>query len=307
MPMDLMGRKPDGQPAGVYRFRVGHFTCLVINDEVGYTLPTSLITNASREEVSAALSAHALPADHVPMHISAVYIHTGEHQILIDTGLGHLPGPGGSVDYVGKIRSNLQDFGIAPEAIDTILLSHAHSDHLGGNFDGEGRFAFPNARYVLTRAEWTFWMEQPDLSPLALPEPIKQRTIQSIQTMLARLKPKMTLIEDNEEIFPGITAVPAKGETPGHSAFLVSSGGESLLIVGDAWPHHTLTLEHPDWLSAFDLDPEQVVRTRRSLLERAAVENLLVQACHFPWPSLGRIVKRESGWAWEPVRGEALL
>ncbi|RCW49186.1 MBL fold metallo-hydrolase [Paenibacillus prosopidis] len=307
MPMDLFGENPDERSAGVYRLSIGHFTCLVINDEVGYTLPTSLITNATREEVSAALSAHALPADQVPMQISAVYIHNGERQILIDTGLGHLPGPGGSVDYVGKIRSNLQAFGIAPEAIDTIILSHAHSDHLGGIFDEEGQFSYPNARYVLTQSEWRFWMEQPDLSSLAFPETFKQRTIQSTQKMLTRLEPKMTLIEDEKEIFPGIAAVPAKGETPGHSAFLVTSGGESLLVVGDAWPHYKLTLEHPDWLTVFDLDPGQTVRTRHSLLNRAADEKLLVHAYHFPWPSLGRVVISGKNWAWEPIHGEALL
>jgi hypothetical protein len=94
MSMDLFEKEPVEWSAGVYHFSIGQFKCLTINDEVGYTLPTSLITNATREEVCAALSAHALPVDHVPMQISAVYIHTGERQILIDSGLGHLPGPG---------------------------------------------------------------------------------------------------------------------------------------------------------------------------------------------------------------------
>ncbi|MBB6731513.1 MBL fold metallo-hydrolase [Cohnella zeiphila] len=299
MPNQTQPITPDVRPAGVYPVAVGDFRCLVLSDEVGYSLPASLITNATREEVAAALRSHALPADQVPMQISVLYIHAGQHRILIDTGLGQLPGPNGKVDFVGKVRSNLQAFGIAPEAIDTVILSHAHSDHYGGIFDEEGGFSFPNAHYVLPKAEWTFWMEQPDLSSLALPEPLKQRTVQSAQSCLARLQPRLRLIEEDEVIYPGVAAVPAKGETPGHSAFLVSSNGDSLLVVGDAWPHYRLTAEHPEWLTAFDLDPEQTVRTRRALLDRAAEENLLVLAYHFPWPSLGRIVKRGASWSWE--------
>lgn len=292
---------PDIRPAGVYPLTLGDFYCLVISDEVSYSLPTSLITNATKEEVAATLREYALPSTHVPMQISVLYIHTGQHQILIDTGLGHLPGPSGRADFVGKVRSNLQAFGIAPESINTIILSHAHTDHYGGIFDEENRFSFPNATYVLSKAEWTFWMEQPDLSSLALPEPLKQRTVQLAQDCLARLQPKLRLIDDEEVIIPGITAISAKGETPGHSAFLVSSKGDSMLVVGDAWSHYKLTPEHPDWLTAFDLDPEQTVRTRRMLLNRAAEEQLLVLAYHFPWPSLGRILKRDVNWSWEPI------
>lgn len=301
MPNHFQTETPDIRPAGVYPLAVGDFRCLVISDEVSYTLPASLVTNATKEEVADFLRSHGLQTDQVPMQISVLYIHTGQHQILIDTGLGYLPGPSGKVEFVGKVLSNLQAAGVSPEAIDTIILSHAHTDHYGGIFDEEDQFSFPNANYVLPRAEWTFWMNQPDLSSLALPEPLKQRMAQAAKQCLTRLQPKLRLVDEDEIVFPGITAIPAKGETPGHSAFLVSSNGSSLLVVGDAWPHYKLTPEHPNWLTAFDLDSEQTIRTRVRLLGRAADENLLVLAYHFPWPSLGRVLKHGTNWHWEPI------
>jgi glyoxylase-like metal-dependent hydrolase (beta-lactamase superfamily II) len=294
---------PSIRPAGVYPISIGAFSGLVVSDEGGYMLPLPQLIGADVpvDDLTALLRTHALSTTQVPLQISVLYVNTGQHLVLIDTGLGAQPGPAGVVEFVGKISQNLRLAGVAPDAIDTIILSHMHSDHVGGILDAQGQFAFPNARYVLARAEWDFWMGQPDLSHLRLPEPIKRRSIELAQSLLAHIEAKLTLIEPEQQVVPGIRAIPAPVDTPGHSAFSVSSEGETLLVSGDAWFHPIITPTHPEWHIVFDFDPEQAGQIRRELLERAAEEAWLVLAYHFSWPSLGHIVRRDQHWAWAPI------
>jgi glyoxylase-like metal-dependent hydrolase (beta-lactamase superfamily II) len=92
----------------------------------------------------------------------------------------------------------------------------------------------------------------------------------------------------------------AAGHTPGHLGLVVSSGNEHLLHVCDVAAHHVLSLEHPDWYFAGDLDPQASMRARRRLLDRGAADGPRVFASHFPFPSLGHVVARGRGWRWEP-------
>jgi len=77
------------------------------------------------------------------------------------------------VETTGNLMRNLEAEGIAPDAIDTVIISHAHPDHIGGNLDKNGKVAFPNAQFVMWREEWMFWMNEPDLSNFKV-EPFKK-------------------------------------------------------------------------------------------------------------------------------------
>ena len=87
---------------------------------------------------------------------------------------------------------------------------------------------------------------------------------------------------------------------PAGVAVAISSGSEQLLCISDL-AIHPIHLTHPDWYAAVDLDPEQVVTTRRQLFDRAAAEKTLVFAMHFPFPSLGHVRKKGEGWQWQPI------
>jgi glyoxylase-like metal-dependent hydrolase (beta-lactamase superfamily II) len=98
---------------------------------------------------------------------------------------------------------------------------------------------------------------------------------------------------------PGIGVIPAPGHTPGHIVVLVVSGDERLYYIGDTvlYPLH---LEHPDWTPIYNIVPEQSAASKRRIFDRAAAEKALVIGQHFPpFPSLGYVVKRERGWAWQ--------
>jgi glyoxylase-like metal-dependent hydrolase (beta-lactamase superfamily II) len=111
----------------------------------------------------------------------------------------------------------------------------------------------------------------------------------------------MNLLEGESEIVPGIRVIPAPGHTPGHMVVSVSSGDEQLLYIGDTVVH-PLQMEHPDWTLIYDILPEETIASKRQILDLAATDKALVIGQQLtPFPSLGTVVKKGEGWAWQPI------
>ena len=257
---------------------------------------TFLFANAPRELLSEVLREHNIELEERVAWVSpyiCMVVSTGEHSVLVDTGADGLDA------NTGRLLRNLQAEGIAPGDIDTVILTHGHPDHVGGNTDAEGKPTFPKARHVMWKDEWDFWTSEK--ANLKLGEHGKEVLLKFARTNLPPIQGQLDLIDHETEIVPGIHVVAAPGHTPGHMAVAISSGGEQLLCVSDA-VLHPIHLEQPEWHAATDLAPEQVTATRRRLLHRAAAENALVLAFHFPFPGLGRVVQKGRGWQWQPIK-----
>ena len=117
---------------------------------------------------------------------------------------------------------------------------------------------------------------------------------------LPPIRDRLTLIETETEIVPGIHAIAAPGHTPGHMALSIVSDGEQLLNIVDT-VIHPIHMEQPTWTAAVDLLPEKTIETRRRLLHRAASEKALVFVYHFPSPGLGHVVTYGDSWRWQPI------
>ena len=102
------------------------------------------------------------------------------------------------------------------------------------------------------------------------------------------------------EVAPGITSIPAYGHTPGHTAFAVASGNQSVLLMGDAVRNPYLFARNPHWQPSFDMDGPLAVKTRRRMLDRAAADRMLVEAYHFPFPACGYIARSGRGYEFVP-------
>ncbi len=286
----------------IHRFTIGSFECMTVSDGTHVYAPpifpppaSFLFVNAPRQRLEQVLRENNLREERWVEWMSpytCLVVDTGKHLVLVDTGADGL-GPD-----TGKLLHHLQVGGISPEDIDTVILTHGHPDHLGGNTDAEGKPVFAHARYVICRDEWDFWMSEQ--AELKLDEHSREVLLGYARKNLPPIQSQLSLVDYETEILPGIQTIAAPGHTPGHMALAISSESEQLLCVSDT-VLHPIHLEQPDWYAAVDLDPGQVKDTRRRILAEAANEKALVAAFHFPFPGLGHVISKGDAWQWQPI------
>lgn len=273
---------------GSYRFLLGDFECVSISDGSKDYQPQAFFANVPEDHIEEILCERNLPTDHITTPYSYLYVNTGDHQILMDMGMGYPP-------KTGKMVQNLAEAGIAPADIDTVIITHAHPDHIGGTLNDEGKPIYANAQYYIFKREWDFWFSERATS--MAPE----KHIKIARKNLEPIQRQIQMLDQETEILPGIRAIEAFGHTPGHMVVSVSSRGEKLVYISDTvlYPLH---LEHPDWVPKFDILPDKADTSKHKIFDRVADEKCLVLGMHFPpFPSLGYVVKREKGWQWQPI------
>jgi glyoxylase-like metal-dependent hydrolase (beta-lactamase superfamily II) len=279
-----------------FRFQVGSLACIAIQDDAPVYPIGMFLTNLAKGQYEPELLARGEDPQHIELPYTCLFINTGRERLLIDTGIG--------VDNLrsiqGKLLPLLRAEGIEPSEIGTVILSHGHPDHVGGNLNEAGQPAFPNARYVMFRKEWDFWMSNPSLAELPVDESFKQGMLASALRNLPGVQTRLELIDPDTEIVPGINAIAAFGHSPGQMALEISSDEQRLLFVADAIVH-PLHLEYPETIGMTDHRPSQMVETRIQLLEKAVKEESLVSTSHFAFPGLGRVVPKGAAWQWQPL------
>lgn len=271
---------------GIYRFKLGKFDCLCINDGGFNYPPAQFFKNVEQEQLDTVLIKHNLPTDNIYTPYTHLIVDTGKHKVLVDMGAGNkLPGN-------GDLPKKMKLAGIEPTDIDRVMITHAHPDHIGGTLNGDGKPHYENAQYYIWKDEWEFWFSNNAL------EKTNEFFVNVAREQLSPIKDKMILLDKESEILPGISVIFAPGHTPGHMVVSFSSEDKELFYIGDA-VLHTIHLEHPDWLPIYDILPDKAAESKIKIFNLVSARNALVIGQHFnPFPSLGHVRKLETGWEW---------
>jgi glyoxylase-like metal-dependent hydrolase (beta-lactamase superfamily II) len=270
---------PIAASASVKPFTIGAFQAAALVDGE-LTVPNdnkTLAINAKKPDVDALLTANNLPTDQIHLSVQPLVVKTSDKVLLFDTGAASLFGP-----TLGKLPASLAAAGIDAASVTDIFISHGHGDHVGG-LVANNALAFPNATIHIQAAEWASLKGQEQMAPL-----------------VTVMTPKVVEFQPGADLVAGVKAVDIKGHTPGHSGYLIGSGTESLLYIGDTMHHSIISVQQPDWTIAFDGDAPTAQTSRKELIESSAASGQRVYAVHFPFPGLGKFAKQGDKFVWMP-------
>jgi glyoxylase-like metal-dependent hydrolase (beta-lactamase superfamily II) len=282
------------QAPGFYRYKVGSIEVTAVTDGAfANPLTDTFIRNVPKEETNKALEAMYLQPDKIVVPYTPIAVNTGSKLVVIDTGLG-----GALYEQrkgaVGQFHTNLAAAGIDAKAVDAVIISHFHGDHINGLVTADGKPAFPSAEVLVPAGEWKFWNDAGEASKAA-GNPLVDGNFKNVKRVFGALGNKVTPYEAGKEVVPGITSLATHGHTPGHVSHIISSGSATVMVQADV-TNVPLFVQHPGWFIQFDMDGPAAEATRRKFYDMLAAEKMMVQGFHYPFPSVGHVEKVGSGY-----------
>lgn len=280
--MTPLSRHPDAaDPASAaarQELRVGERSILALSDGVVVIPPTFIGTP---EHPTAAHDILRGADGRAPLPVGCFLV-PGDTTVLIDAGYGPADHQGRGALVGGGLLGALADSGFGPEDIDVVALTHLHLDHVGWLADADGRPVFGRARVLVGRADWEYFVEG-EGAALPLADHIR------VGLLTLAEQGRLTLLDADGPIAPGVTRLAAPGHTPGHSVFVVSDGPDRALLLGDAL-YCPEQLTQTDWAALTDVDPDLARTTRRLLVDDLSGRGGVAVGCHFPGLRAGRVL-----------------
>lgn len=220
------------------------------------------------------------------METNCLLVRTPDSLGLIDTGYGDkLPEKirkRGRLEEGAPLVQNLQKVGVIPQDIDWLILTHLHFDHAGGvttlNNEGVLQPVFSRARHYVQRMEWedavSDRMELAGAYTAADFVPVEEAGL-------------LTLVDDTQELVPGITVERTDGHTRGHQLVRLTSGGQTVVYVGDVSPMapHVRAF----WTMSYDQYPLITRRTKPDILGAIADRGEIAIFPHEPHDKIVRL------------------
>lgn len=210
------------------------------------------------------------------LSVNAFAIDDGSAITLIDTGASNAWHP-----TMGRLPEALVEAGIKAERVRTVMFTHTHLDHIHGLVLADGREAFPRMTRLLV--------------------PKQELDLFRAEARLERFHGKAESFEAGERLGTHVEAIGAHGHEVGHSCFRVSSSGEHLLVWGDTVHVPSLQFSRPEVTWEFDEDQDQARESRLRMLALAADDDHFVAGAHLDSPGIGRVVRSNGSFRFEPL------
>ncbi len=232
----------------------------------------------------------------VHLALNCLLIQTGEKNVLIDTGCGHKYTEKQieiyRIEHSTDILRELEQFGVSAGQIDLVINTHYHFDHCGGNTRSEGGEivpTFPNAVYLVQRQEYEDAIH---------PNERNAASYFSHNWNPLMEKGMLRMVDEDEEILPGITVIPTPGHTVGHQSVKVESKGKTLFYIADLCP----TSAHIPlpWVMGFDVQPLTTLEVRRRIYRQAVEEKWLLFFEHDPRVTTGYLSEEKGKYILVP-------
>lgn len=239
-------------------------------------------------------------ADEVRTMVQTWLVRSEGRTILIDTGIGngkerpymplfaHL-----NTDYLDELAVA----GVRPEDVDMVICTHVHGDHVGWNTylaDREWRPTFPNARYLIARADFDYWNPENEVRTRSGRR--MQNVFEDSVAPVHRAGQTVLWDGDHYHVDANLRIEPAPGHTPGSAVVLLRSGTDRAVFAGDLL-HSPLQIVEPDYAPCFDEDENQARAARRRILEWTSDHNALLIPAHFPGPSAAEVRRNGNTFA----------
>lgn len=282
-----MSTMPVSQVPAIYHRKLGDVLVTGLSDgyvDMGY----GIFRNIPEDETKAILARERRTSP-PRISVNAFVLRFAGRTYLVDCGSADSMGP-----TCGRLPANLAAAGIDPASVDGVLLTHVHPDHSNGLTNAaDGVRLFPNAEVIVHENELSHWFN--DEMMAKADERPRRRYFQAGRTQLSPyIAADRVRTFRNGEILPGVTAIPIPGHTPGHTAYVVASGGESMIIWGDTVHVPEIQVARPEVTMEFDSDPEAAAVARQMVFDMVVADDMLVGGMHLHFPGFGRM-RREAG------------
>ena len=262
--------------ADYVRYTLGELEVVALRD--GYVdMPPSRLRQPGNRPFASDLPAQVEVVDgRLRLSVNAFLVVDGDRHILIDTGAANAWEP-----TMGSLLRALEEAGIPRANIGTVAFTHTHEDHINGLVAADGSDAFPNLDRLLVPQEEVAMFDR--------------------ENRLARFRQRRLPFGDGFKLSASVIAVKAHGHEVGHTAFEVSSAGDTLLIWGDVIHVPSIQFARPELTWEVDADQVQARSTRQRMLRRAVQPNVFVAGAHLDFPGVGTVAESDGAFRYTPL------
>jgi glyoxylase-like metal-dependent hydrolase (beta-lactamase superfamily II) len=253
---------------GVFLYKVGSIEVYTMVETSGAGRPSVLIGDK-------ALVDRYLPSGGYKSATNTFLVRSSSGVTIIDTGFG------------GAIFDRMKDLGVKPEDVTSVLLTHTHGDHTGGLVKN-GKASFPLAKLYISRQEYD-WANATTKALFA-----------AYDGRLEYFLPGT--LDVPRAIVPGIGAAAAFGHTPGHTVYLIQSGGSRLLVWGDLIHVQDVQFPAPQVAVTYDSDAKAAVEARQTVMAWAAANKTPIAGHHLVYPAMGYVESDGQGYRFVPLK-----